>query len=416
MGGVKKDSPTRAVSSPPPKLQTNNDSKLMEEYDVIVAGLGPAGAGAATELTRGGARVLALDSGAKKPCGGCISMRWSWLFDWFGKPKWFEDHQVNRLCLNWQGKIPVFWQTKKFGAVLVDRNLLDNHLVQKVKAGGVEILNARLKSLRQVKSKYQIRTTKGDFRCSWLVDASGNSLALKKKLNLGNASSFTYKALVCETKASKKVTELLSRGTALIDLGAIPLGYGWIFQRGETVNFGVATRRLDKLPPQKNLQTCLAAFAQSYGLETPQRFRGAVIPCPDRKTPLLSRGNILLTGDAASLADPFLGEGIGQAMLSGRLAAEAVLKGKADYYKTSIKKGLLREHAHARMLAGLIYNLPAKAHGLARRHPGSLETGFKLLRGEITHKTLWGHILGKILGFKPSLDRSPGGYYSKRLN
>jgi 2-polyprenyl-6-methoxyphenol hydroxylase-like FAD-dependent oxidoreductase len=40
-------------------------------------------------------------------------------------------------------------------------------------------------------------------------------------------------------------------------------------------------------------------------------------------------GNVLLAGDAAGLINPLQGEGIGPAMVSGRLAAEAVLAGPA---------------------------------------------------------------------------------------
>ena len=38
----------------------------------------------------------------------------------------------------------------------------------------------------------------------------------------------------------------------------------------------------------------------------------------------LSGNNFLLTGDAGSLIDPFTGEGIGNAMICGRFAADAV--------------------------------------------------------------------------------------------
>jgi flavin-dependent dehydrogenase len=52
-------------------------------------------------------------------------------------------------------------------------------------------------------------------------------------------------------------------------------------------------------------------------------------------------------GDAGGLADPFLGEGIGQAMCSGVLAARAVIAGDLAEYGRSLRRGLLKEHFHA---------------------------------------------------------------------
>jgi hypothetical protein len=45
---------------------------------------------------------------------------------------------------------------------------------------------------------------------------------------------------------------------------------------------------------------------------------------------LPARGRVLLAGDAAGLVNPLQGEGIAQAMVSGRAAAEAVLAGPGD--------------------------------------------------------------------------------------
>jgi hypothetical protein len=72
----------------------------MKHYDVIVVGQGPGGAAAAYEMARQGMNVLALAGQTKhKPCGGCLSVRWRFLFDYLGAPEWLWRHPVDNLLL-----------------------------------------------------------------------------------------------------------------------------------------------------------------------------------------------------------------------------------------------------------------------------------------------------------------------------
>src|SRR5262249_48875691 len=56
-------------------------------------------------------------------------------------------------------------------------------------------------------------------------------------------------------------------------------------------------------------------------VEVPNSFRGWQLPCGSERRKLAGNG-WMLVGDAASLIDPFSGEGIPNAMLSGKFAAE----------------------------------------------------------------------------------------------
>lgn len=100
--------------------------------------------------------------------------------------------------------------------------------------------------------------------------------------------------------------------------GTAPQGYGWVFQRrgySSVGMMGLASRF-------SHVNEALARFAGHVGMQ-PADVRGHVIPLGGmvRK---VHANRVLLAGDAAGFADPFHGEGITYAILSGRLAAQAM--------------------------------------------------------------------------------------------
>ena len=103
------------------------------------------------------------------------------------------------------------------------------------------------------------------------------------------------------------------------------------------------------------------------GVVTMKR-RGSLIPVSPRKDGFV-KNRVLLTGDAAGLVDPVVGEGITSAILSGRIAAKALLKGAFDegkvkgFYESELSRKILQELRLGRALAKLIYDYP----GLLRR-------------------------------------------------
>jgi geranylgeranyl reductase family protein len=126
-----------------------------------------------------------------------------------------------------------------------------------------------------------------------------------------------------------------------IELHFIPAllpGYFWIFPLpGGEANVGVCVLSSKAGKMKINLRETMLQIIESYpGIK--ERFVNAT---PDSKPagwglPLgsikrkLSTDHVLLTGDAASLIDPFTGEGIGNAMVSGMIAAQAAENAIAD--------------------------------------------------------------------------------------
>ncbi len=75
---------------------------------------------------------------------------------------------------------------------------------------------------------------------------------------------------------------------------------------------------------------------------------------------VLASGRALFVGDAAAATDPMTGEGIGQALATGRWAAEALLAHRADpaaaraAYEHEVRRDLVVDHRLAERLAGVL--------------------------------------------------------------
>jgi flavin-dependent dehydrogenase len=75
---------------------------------------------------------------------------------------------------------------------------------------------------------------------------------------------------------------------------------------------------------------------------------------------------VLLVGDAAGLVDPLSGDGMYEAFLSARLAAEAILGGKLDAYAPALARAL-GPHAAASWGAKVaLERFPRLTFGIAR--------------------------------------------------
>lgn len=111
-------------------------------------------------------------------------------------------------------------------------------------------------------------------------------------------------------------------------------GYLWIFPLpGGKANVGLGVRS-DKVSSGKmNLKEMLARIIEKYP-ELKERFKNANmegdvkgfgLPLGSVKRKISGNG-YMLCGDAASLIDPFTGEGIGNAMMSGMMSAQQAVK------------------------------------------------------------------------------------------
>ena len=107
-------------------------------------------------------------------------------------------------------------------------------------------------------------------------------------------------------------------------------GYFWIFPlENGLANVGIGMTMSDMKKNNVNLEKAMLDILANNPLFA-ERFKGAALVSQIKawslplgsKRRIIHADNALLVGDAAGLVDPFSGEGIGNAMFSGRLAAQ----------------------------------------------------------------------------------------------
>jgi flavin-dependent dehydrogenase len=179
-------------------------------------------------------------------------------------------------------------------------------------------------------------------RCRWLVLASG---AVPQALMAAGMSTRTTPSGIA-LRGYVKNDAMVGRIDKLefVWHRAVTPGYGWIFPCGDGVfNIGVGIADSHEADGgksagrERNLREVMDDFTRVYApareLMAGGTPLGAMKGAPLRCTlegARFTRPGLIVTGEAAGSTYSFSGEGIGKAMETGMLAAEAVLAGGAD--------------------------------------------------------------------------------------
>jgi len=145
-------------------------------------------------------------------------------------------------------------------------------------------------------------------------------------------------------------------------------GYMWSFPLPDgraNVGFGVQRNGVRRVRDMKSewadlLQRPHIVEALGPGYELEDRHTAWPIPAGIDRA-ILTSGRVCFVGDAAMATDTMTGEGIGQALLTGRLAAEAIVAGGAlaadevaATYRSTVRHHLLADHKMSALLSKVL--------------------------------------------------------------
>ncbi|MCE3223903.1 MAG: Geranylgeranyl reductase family protein [Nitrospira sp.] len=363
-------------------------------YDVVIVGMGPAGAAAAALLGRGGLAVLGFDKDRHpryKVCGGGLSARVARFLD----PEFQSvvEHTVHGVQFVYRGQHPILIESPQPIAYMVMRDRFDHHLLQQAVRAGAEIRNGEaVIDVHQDSDGVEVTTDRGRYRAKVLIGADGaNSLVARRLF----PQRFMHRGPALESEVPiGNGSHYPGPSTILVDVGAARQGYGWIFPKQHCLSVGVGEFRHKSTSLRKTFDRFVREEPGLTGQTVP-RPMGHPIPAfsesgeeesENTRSQFVS-GRALLVGDAGHLVDPLFGEGIYYAVRSGQLAAQAILPNVHESpmslaaYETALNQDIVPDFRITARIARVIYTFPRLGFKLLRRYQDVVQSYYAVLQG-----------------------------------
>ena len=310
----------------------------MSKYEVVIIGGGPAGLSAAQVLARGGKRVLLIEKNQRigpKICAGGLT---SQIFS-LGLHIELTDRQFfsfNVHCFNKLIEI----KDKRLLLATINRSRLGQWMLGQI-PGGVEIFTDS--NVTEIRETSLLLDNDREILFDYLIGADGSLSLVRKYLNLPIKKIL----ITLQCNIAKKFETL----QIFFNPNTIGPGYFWIFPHKDYTSFGVVTD--SRAGRVKNLLENFKIWLEKNGINFNE---GNLQSHPinfDFKG--FHFGNVFLAGDAAGLASGLTGEGISQAILSGREIAQKILD--PSYDTPLIKKILRRKTIEETLGMALIFKV-----------------------------------------------------------
>jgi geranylgeranyl reductase family protein len=256
---------------------------------------------------------------------------------------------------------------------------LDAFLVEQAARAGADVREGvRVEAVQPDDGAVTARVDGERIRAAAVVGADGANGTVAKSVGLGDG---IVRGVALEANVPLDALASDVERTAVIELAIVPGGYGWVFPKGDHANLGVGGWRSEG----PRLRDHLTRLARAHGIEpdTLTERRGHRLPMRRLGTSP-SSGRVLLVGDAAGLVDPLSGDGMYEAFVSARLAAEAIVAGDLAGYAAALSAALDR-HAAASWAAKRAFDRHPRAVFAAARAPGVFKVVAGLLCGEVAH-------------------------------
>jgi len=285
------------------------------EFDVLIAGAGPAGSMTGWHIAREGFSVLMIDK--KKEAGVPVQCA-EYIPALLSKEITISEETITNKIKGLRLYFPDN-STYEFCApgYILNRSIFDKYLtLNAVKAGACLWLKTKFLRLENDKILLSKNGRLIEISAKIIVGADGPNSRVSRLINR------RYKDYVVAYQQELPLIEEMEYTEVYFDKKFFG-GYAWLFPKKHSANVGVGVRTGYKVKVKDLFHQFVERVVNvKKVLDTPIKTVTGLIPVggPVKTT----ENNILLVGDAAGQTHPITGAGISQAIVCGKFAAQAI--------------------------------------------------------------------------------------------
>ena len=372
----------------------------MNVFDVAIIGGGLAGKSTAIHLLRKGYSILILEKSKQNkyiPCAGGMAASVSQYL-----PLDLEnvtETEIKRVHFSWKNEDPVIAELSgKSPFLIVNRKNLDELLTKEVIRFGASILfSINVEYLKLDNNNWLIQCeNKRIFKAKYLVIADGSESIWASKLHLGPNKPKYASTIAINIKGLGNIR----KNTVRFEFGSIKYGFAWAFPMQDSINIGIGSFIGDSKIINREL---CEYIVQSLG------FKKIKYKTNFKKLRIwnglhnLHNERALVIGDAASLCDPFLAEGIRPSLISSYYASETIdkcLSSNTNHlheYSLLMKNNWSKSMIWGKRIAEVFYRFPKVGYRLGVKRKTAPQRIAQILSGEMNYSDIAGRVIKRLI-------------------
>ena len=372
----------------------------MKHFDIAVIGGGLSGSSIALNLSKKGYSILVIEKeiiSNIKPCaGGMASSMKEFLSLDIEKA---IDSKIKNVEFRWKGTDNViadlsgespFW--------IVKREKLDQLLLDEALKYGTEVIRpATVEEIVKENNKWTIScSNKFKYNSEFLVIADGSQSKWAGHFNLGPRRPKFANTIALRLEGLGDIPKDAVR----FEFGFVKYGFAWAFPLKKSVNIGLGTFINNGFLEDEETNK---KIIKSFG------FEDSSFKTISKKLRIwngfhkLNGDKVLAVGDAASLCDPFLAEGIRPSLISSYYAAESIdqcLCRKVDdlnNYSKKINNEWGKSMAWGKRIAQIFYRFPKTGYQLGVKRKTAPKRIAQILSGEMNYEDIAKRVIRRLL-------------------